>query len=238
MRRAHRPMLDVLAALARRGVRITYHEGNHDFRLGEGFRTELRARVLEGGAEIRFGRVRFWFEHGDEVNRKDYAYRLLRKTLRSAPLGMLRKAVPESWILKLARWMSHESREKWGKKGYDYAVVFREYARRRIAEGYDAVVLGHSHLPEITALEGGDSRRGVFVNTGDWMDQFTYLEIDHRGGGGMRLALKTARPGGRTGTMGTFTFAEEKRRGTRKSRPGTSPGPTESRRGASPRAES
>ena len=38
--------------------------------------------------------------------------------------------------------------------------------------GFDAVVLGHTHLPEITERPGG-----LFVNSGDCLKRFTYVRI-------------------------------------------------------------
>lgn len=47
-----------------------------------------------------------------------------------------------------------------------------ESARALLARGFDAVVFGHTHLPERTALE-----EGLFVNGGDWLGHRTVVEI-------------------------------------------------------------
>lgn len=39
--------------------------------------------------------------------------------------------------------------------------------------GFDAVVLGHTHQPELRQLAGG-----TFVNGGDWLRRRTYVTID------------------------------------------------------------
>ena len=42
------------------------------------------------------------------------------------------------------------------------------YARRRLAEGNDVVMLGHLHHPELRKFP-----EGVYLNTGDWLTSFS-----------------------------------------------------------------
>jgi UDP-2,3-diacylglucosamine pyrophosphatase LpxH len=39
--------------------------------------------------------------------------------------------------------------------------------------GFDAVVFGHTHQPEVRELDGG-----TFVNGGDWLRRRSYVTID------------------------------------------------------------
>jgi UDP-2,3-diacylglucosamine hydrolase len=43
------------------------------------------------------------------------------------------------------------------------------YAQGKLASGFDIVIMGHSHVPEVRQLRGG-----VYVNVGDWLTSFTY----------------------------------------------------------------
>jgi UDP-2,3-diacylglucosamine pyrophosphatase LpxH len=51
--------------------------------------------------------------------------------------------------------------------------VHYEAASALFARGFDAVVFGHTHHPELTVRPDG-----LFVNGGDWMTQGTYVAID------------------------------------------------------------
>ena len=44
-------------------------------------------------------------------------------------------------------------------------------------QGYDVVLMGHTHLPDDieTRVDGRPCR---YINTGDWVRHFTYLEFD------------------------------------------------------------
>ena len=53
-------------------------------------------------------------------------------------------------------------------------VVRRSVARPRFAEGFDAVVMGHIHIP--THVEE-DNKHMFFL--GDWITEFTYLVMEN-----------------------------------------------------------
>ena len=54
------------------------------------------------------------------------------------------------------------------------------FAQRKFAEGYDGVVMGHTHRP-VEHREGSHT----YINLGDWIEQFTYGLHD-----GRQLSLK------------------------------------------------
>ena len=43
------------------------------------------------------------------------------------------------------------------------------FAEGRIESGFDIVIMGHSHVPELRHFNGG-----VYVNLGNWVTAFTY----------------------------------------------------------------
>ncbi len=53
---------------------------------------------------------------------------------------------------------------------------YRQFAYEKIKQGYDAVVLGHTHWP---ALENRDG--GWYLNPGCWMTDSTFIEITAKG---------------------------------------------------------
>jgi UDP-2,3-diacylglucosamine hydrolase len=96
----------------------------------------------------------------------DYGYRILKRVLRNPVNIFLYSLLHPDLGIPIARAVSHLSRAK----GYARTGLrLRAFAERKLAEGYDAVILGHSHLPGI--FEEG---HGVYLNVGDWRRHFTY----------------------------------------------------------------
>jgi UDP-2,3-diacylglucosamine hydrolase len=156
-----------------RGVRIHYIEGNHDFLLRKAFRGIPGFVLHDRDFEIELEGHRFFFAHGDLVDRKDYGYRFLRAFFRSPPLRAFVAVMPGGVIDWIGRSSSRASR---GKKPLLPAQlptdrmerlrnIYRSYAAERLAEGYDFVVMGHCHdLDEKSFIIGG--RTGQYVNVG------------------------------------------------------------------------
>jgi UDP-2,3-diacylglucosamine pyrophosphatase LpxH len=48
------------------------------------------------------------------------------------------------------------------------------YARSKIGEGVDIVIMGHRHRPAFVEVNGG-----VYVNLGDWITFNTYAKLHH-----------------------------------------------------------
>jgi UDP-2,3-diacylglucosamine pyrophosphatase LpxH len=69
------------------------------------------------------------------------------------------------------------------QKPYSDKVMeaFRRYARLKQDEGYDAVVLAHSHIPDRTSFVG-DGKEKVYLNTGDFIEHGSYVEYTTRDG--------------------------------------------------------
>lgn len=168
------PLLDRLRELVDSGVRIEYFEGNHDFHMGPFFTETLRATVHPGPAVIDIQGERFYLCHGDEVNRKDYPYRLLRFILHSSLTRAATRIVPPAVTCRIAVGMSRESRKNHGRRRHrwDYAAILRTFAAERFREGCRAVVAGHFHQPFIDRNNDGT----VLLSLGDWLTHYTYGE--------------------------------------------------------------
>ena len=50
----------------------------------------------------------------------------------------------------------------------------REFAKKKIKDGFDFVVLAHSHFPEVLE-ETTDDKKSIYANPGDWIKEFSYL---------------------------------------------------------------
>lgn len=156
-----------------RGVEVHYIEGNHDFMIRRAFRDAPGAVIHPHHFSVEIGGKRFYFAHGDTVDRKDYGYRLLRAFFRSPPIQLLVMVLPGAWIDWIGRALSQLSRKRNSgipacfPKGKMEVLrkKYRNFAADRISQGYDYVVMGHCHdLDEMSFVVGG--RPGQYVNVG------------------------------------------------------------------------
>ena len=94
-------VLDALERLVQRGCRLVYFEGNHDFHLGTIFSQRLKAEIHSGPAIESVQGKRLYLCHGDQINREDRFYRLLRFLLRTRLVAVSVSHFPVSWAQKI-----------------------------------------------------------------------------------------------------------------------------------------
>lgn len=177
-----RPVIDSLKYLVEKGHEVHYIEGNHDFKLGEFFTKEVGIHVHPDGLERNWNGRRVYMAHGDLGNPREVGYRVLRYLLRHQLTHRLIKALPDNFIYQAGMKSSQLSRKVQKnrhapKTEAHIRQVYRQAAETIFARGYDVVLMGHTHLPDdvTTIVEGRTCR---YINTGDWVSNFTYLEFD------------------------------------------------------------
>ncbi|MBI4404694.1 MAG: UDP-2,3-diacylglucosamine diphosphatase [Deltaproteobacteria bacterium] len=183
--RSYRSVIQVLKRLVEEGHEIHYFEGNHDFCLGKFFSENLGIKVHTDFAIEEIGGKRVYIAHGDLGNPKEMSYRVFRYVLRRREFQILKSVVPQQWVHQISIRSSQISRDyqerlaKTSMNRRDSRIrgVFRRTAERLFLKGCDVVVLGHTHLPDdlSTIVSGRDCR---YINVGDWVRHFTYLEFD------------------------------------------------------------
>ena len=178
-------LLAALQSLVQSGCRLVYFEGNHDFHLGAIFRQRLGAEVHTGPAVITLQGRRLFLCHGDQVNRRDRGYRLLRLLLHNRLAAVLVNYVTPYVALRIRARLQRASRAGYQAKlqRWDYREIIRTFARSVREEGCDGLVTGHFHLAFCEQLDGSPFS---ILSLGDWMEQFTYGEITEG-----NLSLKT-----------------------------------------------
>lgn len=151
-------VVSALRALRNQGVRVEYVEGNRDFFLAGSPYEEAFDRVaLETSFEV--DGVRYLAVHGDGLNDKDWKYRFWRWLSKSAPLRFLVRSIPRG----LAHRMVHSTERRLSQTNFKHRAALpeeaiRRYAERRLAEGYDVLLLGHFHEPRVWKVQGGEVR--------------------------------------------------------------------------------
>ncbi len=170
----YRPFLNKLLELRKRGIRIKYLEGNHDFFLGSFFSRELEAEIYPDYLEMELEGKRIYLAHGDLVDSRDYRYRVLRILLRNRLTLLAIKIIPDTVAWKLANRFSRTSRESKRTEDEKYHRIFREFALSKFEQGFDVVILGHSHQPDFFRTNIGGKER-LYVNLGYCREQISYL---------------------------------------------------------------
>lgn len=162
-----------LAQAGRRGVRIHYIEGNHDFHVSRAFGGIPGLTVHAHDVAVEVGGKRFFFAHGDTVDPSDVRYRLLRGFFRSPLMRAFVVVAPGEWIDWIGQTSSRRSRASRPDLPQELPLgsmerlrrLYRNYAAEQLSRGYDFVVMGHCHdLDEMSFNIGG--RTGQYVNVG------------------------------------------------------------------------
>jgi UDP-2,3-diacylglucosamine hydrolase len=153
-----RALVAALRDLRRQGVAVEYVEGNRDFFLaGSPYADAFDRVALETSFES--GGVRYLAVHGDGLNDRDRKYRFWRWLSKSAGVRFLVRCTPR----RLAHRMVHSTEERLSRTNFKHRAelpeaAIRAYAARRLAEGYDVLLLGNFHEPRTWQVPGGEVR--------------------------------------------------------------------------------
>jgi len=172
----HFHILHLLHELSQSGIAVDYVSGNHDFWMGDYFESQIGVRLHRDGFDTEYAGHRMHLIHGDGLAPGDGGYRLLKRILRNSLNIWLYRKLPTDWAIPLAKWVSGSSRKHTSKRDLTFAPDYADYARRKLANGYDIVAIGHLHLPVREEMDGG-----VYLNTGDFINHFSYVRVDDNG---------------------------------------------------------
>jgi UDP-2,3-diacylglucosamine hydrolase len=174
--RQYDAVLEALLSLKRSGCRLIFFEGNHDFHLGTVFSDRLGVEIHPGPAILTVQGRRLFLCHGDQINRLDHGYLLLRLLLHNRLTAAAVNHFPPSLALSIKDCLQRTSRA--GYKGktvrWNYREIIRSYARSIREQGCEGLVTGHFHLAFREELEGNPF---TILSLGDWMEQMTFGEM-------------------------------------------------------------
>ena len=180
-KQSHNDVVQKVLRKARKGTKVTYIVGNHDEVLREFLGLRFGEILIENEAvhELRDGR-RLWVTHGDLFDGViqyakwlaylgDTAYTVALKV--NDHFNYLRHKMGMSYW-SLSQYLKHRV-----KNAISFITAFEEAltteARRR---GYDGVICGHIHRPEIREIDGT-----LYCNDGDWVESLSALVETHEG---------------------------------------------------------
>ncbi len=146
---------------------VYFIEGNHEYRMGPYFESYTGIRCVRS-LSLDLDGKRVFLCHGD-ASRALALGRLLRSRLVLWIMDFL--GPDRTWRIAMpcARVISKK------RKIYDERVRarFRRYGKKKLGEGYDAVIIAHSHMADIENYDM-DGRKKTYMNTGDLVTSRTY----------------------------------------------------------------
>ncbi len=169
-------ILSKLKELTDAGIEISYVVGNHDFWLGDFLVRHLGIKICKQDLSITHQGKSVLLIHGDGLAKRDFGYRLLKTVLRNPTCIWLYRLLSPDIGIPLAKWVANQSREHTKKRKKQYLEDYRKFAQQKIKQGYDAVIMGHTHHPQLVNLE-----TGIYLNLGDWFENYSYAVLNEKG---------------------------------------------------------
>jgi UDP-2,3-diacylglucosamine hydrolase len=168
------PVINKLSELQNAGIRVHLGEGNHDFFMAEYFCDVLGMDVFDEWTASLLGKSKVFVAHGDTADSANSKYIILRKILRSRTFYNFQRFIPASIRWRIASLSSTVSKEMTIEDGNELVTKMLPFAREKFKHDYDAVVLGHCHVPALRILSI-DHKEKIFVTLGDWISHYSYL---------------------------------------------------------------
>lgn len=162
----YRGVGEAFSSLKKARTRLIFLEGNHDFGLnGKLFGLEVEAHRWETVLDL--GGVKAYLAHGDRAS--GFPHNLPCLLLKNPLSQAIIRALGGKVITPIGFWWARRSSSR--DKHPEVALRLREYALKKLAEGFDAVVMGHSHRPEYLEFEL-QGRPVVYLNVGSFSEGY------------------------------------------------------------------
>ena len=185
--KSHMQVIKHITGLLARNTKIVYLTGNHDemLRKFSGFR--IGSFHIDDKVVLKLNGKRAWIFHGDvfDVTMK-YSKWLAKLGAIGYDALILINAFVNWWLIKLGSEKISLSRRV--KDSVKSAVSFindfeKTAAEIAIENGYDYVVCGHIHHPEMKKIKT-EKGEVTYLNSGDWIENLSALEFE---GGSWRI---------------------------------------------------
>lgn len=179
-------VLGKLAELSDSGIKIYFFTGNHDLWLKDYLTKEMNIEVFRKKQMFGINGKKFFLAHGDGLGPGDKGYKRMKKLFTNPIAQKLFYLLHPDIAIWLGNTLSRKNKLISGEEDIKFLGEENEwlilYAKEKLKqEHFDYFIFGHRHLPMVIDL-GHESK---YVNLGDWIDYFSYLEFD-----GKDIALK------------------------------------------------
>ncbi|MES2762374.1 MAG: UDP-2,3-diacylglucosamine diphosphatase [Bacteroidota bacterium] len=180
---SHMDVLRHIMKMASHGTKVYYITGNHDEMLRKYTDLQLGNLEIVDKLLLTIDGKKTWIFHGDvfDATTKGYAKLLAKLGGKGYDLLILINRFV-NWLLRLFG-RDKMSISKKVKDGVKKAVAFvgdfeATAAEIAIEKGYDYVLCGHIHMPQIKEVKN-EKGSVIYMNSGDWVENLTALEYNN-----------------------------------------------------------
>jgi UDP-2,3-diacylglucosamine hydrolase len=153
---AARPILDALAAVTARGLRVLVMHGNRDPLLGGGFATATGATLLADPIVVDVAGTPTLLSHGDAWCTRDVAYQEFRAMIRQPQVQRDFLSKPLDERVAFARGIRMQSESEKSTKATDIMDVTPEAVLAALrSAGVRRLIHGHTHRPAAHVVDSG-----------------------------------------------------------------------------------
>tara|TARA_Y100000766_G_C18894365_1_gene600200 strand:- start:885 stop:1622 length:738 start_codon:yes stop_codon:yes gene_type:complete len=164
-----------LANFTDQGIKIHFFPGNHDLWTFGYLEKELGLIVHKTPLITKIGDKTFYICHGDGLGNTDLKYKFLKSIFSSPICQWLFSKINPNTGIKLAQTWSKLSRKKGGQfNKEDLRKSLVKYSKEILTNNdINYFIFGHIHEP----IEIELSTKSKYINLGDWITHFSYLEF-------------------------------------------------------------
>lgn len=175
----HLKVVRTILKMAAAGVDVHYITGNHDEALRRFSSTVIGKIQLSNKLVLKLDGKKVWIFHGDIFDRSIQGAKIIAK------LG--------GWgydFLILSNRFLNDVLTALGRDKYSFSKMVKDRVKQAvkfigdfeqvaaelaITKGYDAVICGHIHQPQIRKVQSAKGST-MYMNSGDWVENLTSLE--------------------------------------------------------------
>ncbi|MEE2954192.1 MAG: UDP-2,3-diacylglucosamine diphosphatase [Bacteroidota bacterium] len=170
-------LLGSLAELSDRGIKIHFVVGNHDLWMKDYFSEQIDATIHYNNLILEESDKKIFIGHGDGLGDGDYLYKLLKKVFTSKICQWLFQRLHPDFSVSLAKYWSEKNASR--KKNPEFKSEQEELLvgyckKQQQKERVDYYIFGHRHLPLKIPID----QDSYYINTGDWINHFSYAVFD------------------------------------------------------------
>jgi len=170
-------ILGKFAELTDSGTNIHIIVGNHDLWMKDYLYKECNIKIHHKPIEINENNKTLFIGHGDGLGPGEKSYKFMKKIFTNKTCQWLYSSLHPNIGLKLAHFFSKKLKEE----SPEYLGTDKEYLEKFCKTHYqnnpeiNFYIFGHRHLP--LDIKISDNCR--YINTGDWMNYFSYAVFEN-----------------------------------------------------------
>ena len=179
----HMKVLKSILNLASKGTQVFYITGNHDETLRKFSGMRMGNIEIVNKLELDLMGIKTWFFHGDVF---DVIMQNSRWLAKFGAIGYDSLVLVNVFINFLSKLLGRKkvSLSKRIKESVKSAVKYIGYfeitaVSLAMQKGYQAIVCGHIHHPEIKEIFIPGKGKIMYLNSGDWIENLTALEYNN-----------------------------------------------------------